>query len=58
VMSIQMLNQGLGPAGALTAGLSTQLFGPQATVAAMGAMVIALTVVIAWFIPKVRQLEV
>jgi MFS family permease len=58
VMSIQMLNQGLGPAGALTAGLSTQLFGPQATVAAMGAMVIALTAVIAWFIPKVRQLEV
>jgi hypothetical protein len=57
VMSIQMLNQGLGPAGALTAGLSTQLWGAPFTVTAMGALVIVLTIAVAWFIPMVRQIE-
>jgi MFS transporter, DHA1 family, staphyloferrin A biosynthesis exporter len=57
VMSIQMLNQGLGPGGALAAGLSTQLFGARFTVTAMGVLVIALTIAVACFIPRVRQIE-
>jgi MFS family permease len=57
VISIYMLDQGLSPAGALVAGVSTAFVGAPTTIAAMGAMIIALAGVVAWRMPMLRQVE-
>jgi MFS family permease len=57
VMSIQMANQGLGPAGALTAGISTQFFGAPHTVTVMGIMIVVMALWVAWRVPRVRTIE-
>jgi predicted MFS family arabinose efflux permease len=58
VMSIWMLDQGLGPIGALLAGVSTEWLGAPPTVTWMGCAVILLALVVAWRIPRIRQIEV
>jgi MFS transporter, DHA1 family, staphyloferrin A biosynthesis exporter len=57
VISIYMLDQGLSPAGALMAGVSTHFVGAPITVAVMGCLVIALAAVVAWRIPMLREVE-
>jgi MFS family permease len=57
VISIYMLDHGLSPAGSLVAGVSTAIFGAPLTVAAMGATVIALALLVAWRLPVLRKLE-
>lgn len=57
VMSIWMLNQGLGPIGALFAGVSTEYIGAPNTVTWMGAVVILLAAVVAWRVPRIRLIE-
>ena len=57
VISIYMLDQGLSPAGALMAGISTHFVGAPTTVVAMGCFVIALAAVVAWRMPMLRQVE-
>jgi hypothetical protein len=58
VMSLYMLDRGFMPAGALFAGTTAHFIGAPMTVAAMGAIVIVLTLVVAWCIPAIRRLEV
>lgn len=58
VMSIWMLDQGLGPVGALVAGISTEWLGAPSTVTWMGFTVIVLALVVAWRVPRIRQIEV
>jgi MFS family permease len=57
VMSIWMLDQGLGPVGALVAGASTEIMGAPNTATWMGAAVILLAVGAAWRVPRIRQIE-
>jgi MFS family permease len=57
VISIYMLDQGLSPAGALLAGISTHFVGAPTTIAAMGCLIIALAVVVAWRMPILRHVE-
>ncbi len=57
VISIYMLDQGLSPAGALMAGVSTHFVGAPTTIAVMGALIIALAGVVAWRMPMLRQVE-
>ena len=57
VMSLYMLDRGFMPAGALFAGTSAHFIGAPMTVASMGAIVILLTLVVAWRIPAIRTLE-
>lgn len=57
VMSIWMINQGLGPIGALFAGISTELIGAPHTATWMGAAVILLVFFVAWRVPRIRQIE-
>ena len=57
VMSIWMVNQGLGPIGALFAGLSTEFIGAPSTATWMGAGVVFLALAIAWRVPRIRQIE-
>jgi len=57
VMSLYMLDRGFMPAGALFAGTAAHFIGAPMTVAAMGAIVILLTLVVAWRIPAIRTLE-
>jgi len=57
VMSLYMLDRGFMPAGALFAGTSAHFIGAPMTVATMGAIVILLTLVVAWRIPAIRTLE-
>jgi MFS family permease len=57
VMSLYMLDRGLMPAGALFAGVVAHFIGAPLTVAIMGAIVIVLTLVVAWRIPAIRALE-
>jgi MFS family permease len=57
VMSIWMLDQGLGPIGALFAGISTELIGAPYTATWMGAVVILLALGVAWRVPRIRQIE-
>ena len=57
VISIYMLDHGLSPIGSLVGGVSTHFFGAPLTVAVMGAMVVALAVLVAWRMPLVRQIE-
>jgi predicted MFS family arabinose efflux permease len=58
VMSIYMLDRGLMPVGALTAGISAHWIGAPATVSLMGITVIALALLVAWLAPVVRGLGV
>jgi hypothetical protein len=57
VISIYMLDQGLSPAGALLAGISTHVIGAPTTVAIMGLLVIALAGAVAWRMPMLRSVE-
>jgi predicted MFS family arabinose efflux permease len=58
VMSLYMLDRGLMPAGALMAGVTAHLIGAPATVAFMGGIVIVLALLVAWLVPRMRQLVV
>ena len=58
VMSLYMLDRGFMPAGALFAGAAAHFIGAPLTVAAMGAIVIVLTLIVAWRIPAIRSLDV
>ncbi len=57
VMSLYMLDRGFMPAGALFAGTAAHFIGAPMTVATMGAIVILLTLLVAWRIPAIRTLE-
>jgi MFS family permease len=57
VLSLYMLDRGFMPLGALFAGTSAHFIGAPTTVAAMGAIVILLTLFVAWRIPAIRTLE-
>jgi MFS transporter, DHA1 family, staphyloferrin A biosynthesis exporter len=57
VMSLYMLDRGLMPAGALFAGVVAHFIGAPSTVATMGAIVIVLTLIVAWRVPAIRALE-
>jgi predicted MFS family arabinose efflux permease len=57
VMSLYMLDRGFMPAGALFAGTAAHFIGAPTTVAIMGAIVVLLTVLVAWRIPAIRRLE-
>jgi MFS family permease len=57
VMSLYMLDRGFMPAGALFAGTAAHFIGAPMTVATMGAIVILLTLLVAWRIPAIRNLE-
>ena len=57
VMSIWMLDQGLGPIGALVAGVSTEMIGAPPTATWMGVAVILLAIGAAWRVPRIRQIE-
>jgi MFS family permease len=56
VMSLYMLDRGFMPAGALFAGVAAHVIGAPATVATMGAIVIVLTMIVAWKVPALRAL--
>lgn len=58
VMSIYMLDRGLMPIGALTAGISAHWIGAPATVSLMGLTVVLLGLLVAWRAPVVRHLAV
>jgi MFS family permease len=57
VLSLYMLDRGFMPLGALFAGTSAHFIGAPNTVATMGAIVILLTLFVAWRIPAIRTLE-
>ena len=57
VLSLYMLDRGFMPLGALFAGATAHFIGAPLTVAIMGAIVILLTLVVAWFVPAIRTLE-
>jgi len=57
VMSLYMLDRGLMPAGALFAGVAAHFIGAPLAVATMGAIVVVLTLVVAWRVPHIRTLE-
>jgi hypothetical protein len=44
------------PAGALAAGVAAHVVGAQATVAAMGGLVILLALLISWRVPVLRKI--
>jgi predicted MFS family arabinose efflux permease len=55
VNSIFMTQWGIGPIGTLFAGVAIERVGPQTTLAAMGAAVVALAVVLFWRAPSLWQ---
>ena len=55
VMSLYMINVGLSPAGALFGGIMTQAVGAPATLALMGALVVAMAVVMFFRNPEMRR---
>jgi predicted MFS family arabinose efflux permease len=55
VNSIFMTQWGIGPIGTLFGGAAIELAGPQTTLAAMGAAVVALAVVLFWRAPSLWQ---
>jgi MFS transporter, DHA1 family, staphyloferrin A biosynthesis exporter len=57
VLSLYMLDRGFMPLGAMFAGTAAHFIGAPSTVAIMGAIVIVLTVLVAWLIPAIRKLE-
>jgi predicted MFS family arabinose efflux permease len=58
VMSLYMLDRGLMPAGALFAGVVAHLIGAPLAVTSMGAIVVVLTLLVAWRVPHIRTLEI
>lgn len=58
VMSIYMLDRGLMPIGAMSAGVSAHWIGAPATVGYMGLVVIVLALFLAWRSPVIRDLAV
>jgi MFS family permease len=56
VMSLYMLDRGFMPAGALFAGVAAHFIGAPSTVAAMGAIVVILALLVAWRVPAIRAL--
>jgi hypothetical protein len=58
VMSIYMLDRGLMPIGALSAGVSAHWIGAPATVSYMGLTVVMLALIVAWRAPVVRRLAI
>lgn len=57
VMSLYMLDRGLMPVGALTAGVTAHVIGAPLTVAAMGGIVIILALLVSWLVPVLRKIE-
>ncbi len=57
VLSLYMLDRGFMPLGAMFAGTAAHFIGAPSTVAIMGTIVIALTLLVAWLIPAIRRLE-
>jgi MFS transporter, DHA1 family, staphyloferrin A biosynthesis exporter len=57
VLSLYMLDRGFMPLGALFAGTTAHFIGAPLTVATMGAIVIGLTLIVAWRVPAIRTLE-
>jgi MFS transporter, DHA1 family, staphyloferrin A biosynthesis exporter len=57
VLSLYMLDRGFMPLGAMFAGTTAHFIGAPLTVATMGAIVISLTLLVAWLIPAIRKLE-
>jgi MFS family permease len=57
VLSLYMLDRGFMPLGALFAGTTAHFIGAPFTVAMMGAIVIVLTLIVAWLVPAIRTLE-
>ena len=57
VLSLYMLDRGFMPLGALFAGTAAHFIGAPLTVTAMGAIVVVLTVIVAWRIPAIRALQ-
>jgi Na+-transporting NADH:ubiquinone oxidoreductase subunit NqrB len=53
-----MLDRGFMPLGALFAGTAAHFIGAPSTVAVMGAIVILLTLIVAWLVPAIRTLEI
>jgi hypothetical protein len=58
VLSLYMLDRGFMPLGALFAGTAAHFIGAPSTVAVMGAIVILLTLIVAWLVPAIRTLEI
>jgi MFS family permease len=58
VLSLYMLDRGFMPLGALFAGIIAHFIGAPLTVAIMGAIVILLTLIVAWLVPAIRTLEI
>ncbi|MGH7796963.1 MAG: MFS transporter [Candidatus Binatia bacterium] len=56
VLSLYMLDRGFMPLGALFAGTAAHFIGAPLTVAIMGAIVIVLTLIVAWLVPAIRTL--
>jgi MFS transporter, DHA1 family, staphyloferrin A biosynthesis exporter len=57
VLSLYMLDRGFMPLGALFAGTTAHFIGAPLTVATMCAIVIALTLLVAWRVPALRTLK-
>jgi MFS family permease len=57
VMSVSFLQRGLIPIGTAAAGAGTEVFGAQATVAAMAALIFVFVLAIAARVPALRELE-
>jgi predicted MFS family arabinose efflux permease len=57
VMSLYMLDRGLMPAGALFAGVTAHFIGAPSTVTIMGGILIIVTLIVAWRVPRIRNLQ-
>jgi predicted MFS family arabinose efflux permease len=57
VMSIYMLDVGMVPLGAMFAGITTSFIGAPSTVTIMGAIVVVLAVLVAWRVPRIREVR-
>jgi predicted MFS family arabinose efflux permease len=57
VMSIYMLDVGMVPLGAMFAGITTSFIGAPNTVTIMGAIVVVLAVLVAWRVPRIREVR-
>ncbi|HMQ30920.1 MAG TPA: MFS transporter [Chloroflexaceae bacterium] len=58
VISLAMLDRGLAPLGALLAGVMAQFAGAVATVTVFGALTAALTLLVAWRVPRLHSAEI
>ena len=54
VLSTLLLDRGMAPLGTMIAGFGTEIFGPQATIGAMAAILIVMALIVARFAPTVR----